>query len=155
MNNYQIIQINPSNASMVYELFDKYRIFYGKESDLKSCRKFINERLHQGDSLIYIVVYQGRAVGFTQLYPKFSSAQMTKNWIINDLYVNEQFRSKGVGTMLLKKGFEIANEKGSNTVYISTQKTNETAQKLYEYLGFKSVDNKNDFLDYFFNLSRY
>ena len=93
MNNYQIIQINPSNASMVYELLDKYRIFYGKESDLKSCRNFINERLHQGDSLIYIVIYQGRAVGFTQLYPKFSSAQMTKNWIINDLYVNEQFRT--------------------------------------------------------------
>ncbi len=152
MNNYQIIQIKPSNASMVYELFDKYRIFYGKESDLKSCRNFINERLHQADSLIYIVIFQGRAVGFTQLYPKFSSAQMTKNWIINDLYVIEQFRSKGVGTKLLRKGFEIAKLKGGKTVYISTQKTNVAAQKLYEYIGFKSVKNNNDFLDYFFDL---
>jgi len=85
MNNYQIIQINPCNASMVYELFEKYRIFYGKESNLKSCIIFINERLRLGDSIIFIVTYQGRAIGFTQLYPKFSSAQMTKNWIINDL----------------------------------------------------------------------
>lgn len=140
---------------MVYELFDKYRIFYGKESNLKSCRNFINERLHLGDSLIYIVIYQGRAVGFTQLYPKFFSAQMTKNWNINHLYVIEQFRPKGVGTMLLRKGFEIAKSKGSNNVCISTQKTNGTAQKLYEYLGFKSLEDKNDFLDYFFDLSEY
>ncbi len=153
MNNYQIIPINSFNADMVYDLFDKYRIFYGKESDLKSCKLFINERLHQGDSIIYIVLYQGRAIGFTQLYPKFSSAQMTKNWIINDLYVLEQFRSKGAGTILLKKGFEIAKTKGSKTVYISTQKTNGTAQRLYEYLGFKPVENKNDFIDYFYDLS--
>lgn len=137
------------------ELFDKYRIFYGKESNLKSCIIFINERLRLGDSIIFIVTYQGRAVGFTQLYPKFSSVQMTKNWIINDLYVMEQFRSKGVGTMLLKKGFEIAKSKGSNMVYISTQKTNLTAQSLYQYLGFKNVENKNDFLDYNFDLSEY
>ena len=81
----------------VTRLFDRYRIFYGQVSDLDAAREFIKMRFQQGDSTIFIALDQLRGVGFTQLYPSFSSALMKRLWILNDLFVEETARRQGVG----------------------------------------------------------
>ena len=34
-------------------------------------------------------------VGFIQLYPSFSTVSLKRQWILNDLYVKEEYRNKG------------------------------------------------------------
>ena len=48
------------------------------------------------------------AIGFTQLYPSFSSLSLKSVWILNDLYVYEEYRKQGVGKMLLDAAKEFA-----------------------------------------------
>ena len=75
-------------------------------------------------------------VGFTQLYPTFSSVNVSKNWILNDLYVEINYRKQGIGEGLIKAAIEFAKKDGASFLELSTAINNITAQKLYEDIGF-------------------
>lgn len=120
----------------VTRLFDRYRIFYGQVSDLDAAREFIKMRFQQGDSTIFIALDQLRGVGFTQLYPSFSSALMKRLWILNDLFVEETARRQGVGGQLMQVAESFARQTGAVKMALSTQMTNQTAQSLYESRGY-------------------
>lgn len=119
------------------ELFNLYRIFYEQESDLEGAKSYIKERIEKKDSVIFIVEDQERLVGFTQLYPTFSSISMKRAWILNDLYVVEDARKQGAGEMLLQKAKEYAIETGAKSISLSTALKNVKAQRLYEKHGYE------------------
>ncbi len=129
-------------------LFDKYRIFYKKDSDLKGAEQFLSERIKNQESVIYIYYDKNIAVGFTQLYPTYSSARMVKNWILNDLFVLEEYRKTGVATQLINKVIEFAKSNDANFVQLETQVDNFVAQKLYQHLGFELQEPDKEFLLY-------
>src|ERR1700741_1515561 len=97
----EIKQITPAESHFVIDLFNEYRVFYNQPSDKNIARDFINQRLTQNESVIFVAfeTIDGKTqpVGFTQLYPTYSSVRVTKNWILNDLYVLADFRKKGIG----------------------------------------------------------
>ncbi|GAB3430858.1 hypothetical protein [Niabella aquatica] len=67
----QTIKISKAQGELVYELFNKYRIFYKQPSDIEAAKKFIQERLNNNESVIFVVLTdEGIPAGFTQLYPK-------------------------------------------------------------------------------------
>ncbi|WP_019244323.1 MULTISPECIES: GNAT family N-acetyltransferase [Bacillus] len=121
----------------VSRLFNSYRMFYEKPSDLNGAKRFIKERMDLGDSIIYVAVEEGMYVGFVQLYPSYSSVSMNRIWILNDLYVEEDVRKKGVGQKLIDQAVELCHQTNAKTLTLQTSVTNKTAQKLYE---------KNDFV---------
>ena len=123
------------------ELFNSYRLFYQQESDIPGAKSFIKERLLNEDSVVFIAYEEGKAVGFVQLYPTFSSVSMKRSWILNDLYVNASARKKGFGEKLLQKAIEFAEETGAKGLFLETGQENETAQRLYEKIGFKKESN--------------
>ena len=77
-------------------LFDEYRQFYEQASDLEGARRFLAERGSRHESVVFLAIdsVSGTAVGFTQLYPSFSSISMKRVWILNDLYVREEYRNR-------------------------------------------------------------
>jgi ribosomal protein S18 acetylase RimI-like enzyme len=123
------------------ELFNSYRLFYQQESDIPGAKSFIKERLLNEDSVVFIAYEEGKAVGFVQLYPTFSSVSMKRSWILNDLYVNASARKKGFGEKLLQKAIEFAEETGAKGLFLETGQENVTAQRLYEKIGFKKESN--------------
>ena len=116
-------------------LFDGYRIFYGKSSDVASARAFLAERLRLGDSVIFVAEAGGGPVGFTQLYPSFSSVGMGRTFILNDLFVGPEGRGSGVGAALVEAASDFARAAGAIRLTLSTQRDNRSAQSLYEKLG--------------------
>ena len=66
---YTLIQANLNHLDDLAVLFDAYRVFYKKETDLDAAKKFLRERLANDQSVIFMVYNDSRAVGFTQLYP--------------------------------------------------------------------------------------
>jgi predicted N-acetyltransferase YhbS len=89
------------DLKFIVDLFDNYRVFYEKPSDKEQAEKFISERLMLGDSQIFVAeTEQKHLVGFVQLYPIFSSTRMKKLWLLNDLFVENEHRGKGISTLL-------------------------------------------------------
>ncbi|MEA5505358.1 GNAT family N-acetyltransferase [Halotia wernerae UHCC 0503] len=117
-------------------LFDQYRVFYQQTSDLKSANKFLYERLQNRDSVIFVASDQGDLVGFTQLYPSFSSVSMKRVWILNDLFVQEVHRNKEVARLLMEAAENYAKQSRAVRVVLATQILNSAAQELYKSRGY-------------------
>lgn len=116
-------------------LFNNYRIFYRQESNPEGAKNFLKERLTKQDSIIYIAYIDNVAVGFTQLYFLFSSVSMTPMYLLNDLYIDKNYRGRSIGTSLMNKAKTLCKEKGYKGIIIQTEVTN-PAQHLYQREGF-------------------
>jgi ribosomal protein S18 acetylase RimI-like enzyme len=133
----EVYQATITDLTGVSNLFNMYRIFYEQESDLEGAKKYIKERMESKDSVIFVVKDKEAYVGFTQLYPTFSSISMKRAWILNDLYVATDARKQGVGEKLLTIAKDYAVTTGANSISLSTAPDNFSAQRLYEKNGYK------------------
>ncbi|MEA5416405.1 GNAT family N-acetyltransferase [Synechococcus sp. BA-132 BA5] len=130
-------QATSADLAALVPLFDGYRQFYGQPSERDRVREFLNERLTQGDSVLFIAEAAGRAVGFTQLYPSFSSISMARIFILNDLFVVPEARRSGVARRLLEAAVGRGREAGAIRLSLSTALTNAAAQALYASAGWE------------------
>ncbi|AQX00674.1 N-acetyltransferase [Elizabethkingia anophelis] len=118
-------------------IFEKYRDFYKKQGDYEGAKSFLKERISNNESVIYIAEADGKTIGFTQLYPLFSSTRMKKLWLLNDLYVEEEYRQKGISIALIDKAKELCRETGACQLSLETSKTNMVGNNLYPKTGFQ------------------
>ncbi len=132
-----ILKATPSDFDKIAPLFDLYRQFYGRPADLEAAKHFLQERLTNTESVIFYARDAGKAIGFVQLYPSFSSISMKRLWILNDLFVMTSARRKKVGRQLLEKATEFAKETNAKGLSLKTAVDNLSAQLLYESLGWK------------------
>ncbi|MGB3542764.1 N-acetyltransferase family protein [Rubrivirga sp.] len=123
-------------------LFDRYRQYYRQPSDLEGARRFLRDRFEADESVLFLATVRGleAAVGFTQLYPFFSSVGMQRVWVLNDLFVGEEARRRGVGRALMEAAHDFARGDGGLRVELATEKTNVTAQALYDDMGYVLED---------------
>ncbi len=121
-------------------LFDEYRQFYQQTSNIEAAIEFIKQRLSAEDSTIFIVENGEKLLGFTQLYPSFSSVSMQGLWVLNDLYVAADARQHGVAKKLMNAADQWARSTASKGLILETDKDNFKAQKLYEKLGYIKQD---------------
>jgi GNAT superfamily N-acetyltransferase len=118
-------------------LFDQYRVFYKQSSDLSAATKFIQERITNHESVIFIAEENDTLIGFTQLYPIFSSVGMKRAWLLNDLFVIPTARGKGVADALLQAAQQWGKATQSRWLMLQTARDNFPAQKVYERNGWK------------------
>ncbi len=116
-------------------LYDGYRQFYRQRSDPRLAERFLRDRLTRGDSVIFLAEDDSGPLGFTQLYPIFSSISAGPAWLLNDLFVAPGARMGGVGRALLERARVHGLATGARWLSLSTEQTNVTAQRLYETLG--------------------
>ena len=139
------IKATLNEIDVLSKLFDEYRVFYNKESDVSGAKKFLTERISNDESVIFIALNdEGIAIGFVQLYRSFTSTGMNRLWILNDLYVNENYRKLGAGEGLITKCKQLAIETNASGLFLETQNENITAQKLYYKTGFE-LNNDHSF----------
>jgi ribosomal protein S18 acetylase RimI-like enzyme len=138
-----IVRATPAHLDLVAPLFDAYRQFYGCSPNFALARSFLSERLERGESVVFVAVVEARAVGFTQLYPTFTSIGASRAWILNDLYVSPEARRKGIGRELMDAARAMAVETGATSLELATAKDNSVAQALYRSCGYKK-DEKFD-----------
>ena len=137
MSNVTIRQATLVDLDLVAPLFDAYRQFYRQVSDLNAARNFLRARFDHGESIVFIAQDSAEAVGFTQLYPMFSSVSLARVYLLNDLYVAASGRKQGVGTRLLNAAVEYARSLNAVRLMLSTEVSNSTAQAVYEAAGWQ------------------
>jgi len=145
----EIVQATPYHIEFLTPLFDQYRQFYRQGSDPEGGREFLLDRMKRRESIVYLALQDGRAVGFVQLYPCFSSTSMKRLWILNDLFVSPTARRSGIGKALIARARELAIETSAKGLQLSTEIHNTNAQALYEQVGFRR---DTDFYRYYMDL---
>ena len=137
---HRVRQATLLDLEQLAPLFDRYRQFYGRASDVAAAREFLFARFTNKESTLLIAHEDERPVGFTQLYPSFSSVSLACIFILNDLFVSEQARRNGVASALMSAAVKFASTLGAVRLSLSTAITNDAAQALYHSAGWKRDD---------------
>ena len=133
--NLQIKMATVDDIKVVADLFNQYRIFYHQTSDMDGAINFLQQRITKNESTIFIAFIDDEPVGFTQLYPIFSSVSLKRAWLLNDLYVAETARRRGIANALLNKAKEFGAENNAGWLLLETAFDNYKAQSVYEKNG--------------------
>ncbi len=148
-NEIEIIQASLENLDELSRLFQNYRIFYKKEPDAEGEKAFLKERITNKESVIYLAKSDDKFIGFVQLFPMFSSTRVTRLWLLNDLYVDKEFRKSGAASLLIERSKQLARETNYAGLMLQTAKDNTTAQSVYDRNEFVQDDNFYSY--YWFN----
>jgi GNAT superfamily N-acetyltransferase len=126
-----------TDLDLLVPLFDAYRRFYRLPSELEQARRFLLEHFQNNDSVIFLAFDDSVLIGFTQLYPSFSSGAMARIFVLNDLFVVPEARRRGAASALLQAAAQYARTAGAVRLALSTEIANMTAQSVYERMGWK------------------
>lgn len=135
-----VFQAQPQDVEKILPLYLGYRRFYQVPESPQQAEAFLRQRITLGESTIFYIELEGKAVGFAQLYPLFCSLEMKRIWLLYDLFVAPEARQSGVAQALLARADRLAQETHSAFIMLSTAKDNHGAQALYEKHGYVRDD---------------
>ncbi len=136
MKEVRVCPASVFDLDAIVPLFDAYRQFYGRVSDPPGARAFLLERFQHQQSVILLALSEREeAIGFTQLYPSFSSTAMARIFVLNDLFVAPSARRRRVASRLLEAAERHARAVGAVRLTLSTAIDNVDAQALYAASG--------------------
>ena len=125
-------------ARQVHELHASWRPDIFLKVDEVIDKEEFKEKIQAKE--IYIAKTEEKIVGYMTLNIKQNSnpiLKYKKYLTIEAICVDENERSKGIGTLLLYKAKKKGKEKGCTDLYLTVNKENENAIKIYEKLGFR------------------
>ncbi|MEV8215273.1 GNAT family N-acetyltransferase [Leifsonia sp. NPDC077715] len=96
----------------------------------------------------YVAVDGDRIVGLAHVREFARPLEGDRGLFVDDLFVIEEERGKGVGGQLLQQARSLAEERGLGVVQWITAHDNETAQKLYD-----AVANRTQWVTYEIDLA--
>ena len=132
-----IRKANLNDVNNIASLFDQYRVWYKKEGDLRGAVAFLTERLQLKESIILLAENEDKTLsGFTQLYPIFSSTRLQRMWLLNDLFVDPNFRGQGISKQLIEAAKDICRQTPACAILLETGKDNDIGNQLYPRTGF-------------------
>jgi ribosomal protein S18 acetylase RimI-like enzyme len=127
----EISKVTASDLAELHPLVESYRAFY-KQPENDKTLGFLEERIKNQEAIAFIARVNGEAVGFTLLYPTFSTVSLSNIWLLNDLYVAESARGNGIANELMDVAEAAAKSSGATRVFLRTANDNLPAQALYE-----------------------
>ncbi len=151
--NIAVRRADANDLDALAGLFDAYRQFYKQPGDVAAARVFLAERIAGDESVVLIaehdvVSINAKAIGFTQLYPLFSSVRLGRTWLLNDLYVAPHARRLGAARALLDAACAFACERGALGIELETGHDNVNAQALYRNAGWEVGGNLHFHIDF-------
>lgn len=140
MDELDLRRAGADDLDALCRLFAGYLRFYEKPVDAARVRDFLSARMAAGESVVFIARRGGEAVGFVQLYPAWSSLSQARTWLLNDLFVDPAARGGGVARALMQAARRLGADTGAVELMLQTARTNATARRLYESLGWQRDD---------------
>lgn len=124
--------LEPADREQWNPLWAGYLEFYkveipAEQTELSWNRFFDPSHNLQG----YVVEVDGVVAGFAHCSFTNSTWLDQPDLYLEDLFVSPDFRRRGLGELLIESCATIAKASGSRRLYWQTQRSNESAQKLY------------------------
>lgn len=131
------LTIRPANAldiDQLVPLVEKYRGFYQQQPSPRT-RQYLVERVESGEALVFLATLDSHLIGFTLIYPTFSTVSLSRVWLLNDLFVEFNYRGQGIASALMARAEAEAQQAGATRLFLRTAHDNTGAQALYEGRG--------------------
>ena len=135
--NLRIEPVSVPQLETLLPMIAAYQRFYGvEEIDEERNRAFFARFLAPSEDGMLLGAWSSdELAGYACLYWHFTSLVPAETVLMNDLYVDERWRSRGVGRALIEASAGIARECGAHRLEWATAPDNRTAQRLYDSTG--------------------
>jgi GNAT superfamily N-acetyltransferase len=133
----QIAPVEAADFERLLPLIAAYQRFYEvDEIDEERNRSFFRRFLAPSEDGMLLGAHDGEELlGYACLYWHFSSLSAAESVLMNDLFVSEAARGRGVGRGLIEASAAVARQRGAAHLEWSTAPDNLTAQRLYDSTG--------------------
>jgi ribosomal protein S18 acetylase RimI-like enzyme len=117
------------------------RVYKTSPGAEKTMRRFLADVANSGYSFLFVAAAGDRTVGFIsgelrQGSPTF----LPKTWAsVDDVFVEPEFRNRGMGRALLQSVQSWAQERGADGISLQVAAANARGRKFYEDLGFREI----------------
>ncbi|NBQ96703.1 MAG: GNAT family N-acetyltransferase [Micrococcales bacterium] len=129
-------QVENEDKSSWQELYGAYLKFYESESVESSTELLWNRLIKDAPEIQGLVaVSNGEVVGIAHFHYQISTWSDTSHCYLEDLYVAEDARGKGVASALIAAVEGLAIQNKSSELFWITKENNTVARKLYEQVA--------------------
>lgn len=132
-----ITKLTKSNFKEIYELYLKYREGANFKSSIQDVKKFLNDEHKRTDDEIFMAKINNKPIGFLHFGKQFSTLSGNMRYRIKSMFVEQEYRGKGIAKKLVKTMQDFAGDK---EVIVKTMRSNEHSPFLYRNTGFKEDD---------------
>jgi len=146
MTSFSVRPVVLEDLGQLKELMHRYIVdFYkGKTPEGSKLDDHIKHLLSSDEAGTQFVAEaeDGRLAGFATLYFSFSTTRLQKIAILNDLFVDADFRGAGLGEKLFLHVLEYTKNEGYAYMTWQTAVDNTSAQALYKKMGGKNINSE-------------
>ena len=136
------VLVRTAQAADIPSLIELLRVLFSIEADFQ----FDHEKQQRGLELliensdercVFVAETEGEVVGMCSVQTLISTAQGAPKGWIEDVCVDEKYRGRGVGKMLLQAVDDWCLSRGIRGLQLLCDTANAPAQKFYEHLGWQ------------------
>jgi len=106
----------------------------------KAGKKYFTEVINNPEAICLIAKDKNKPIGYIAAAPKEFDWRLCKYLEIENMGVSPSYRSKGIGSKLIKECLKIAKKRGFQRVFLTSYYENSQAVAFYETSGFKKID---------------
>jgi len=133
-------QISQQDAASITILCQQLGYSLTRQEILQNIIAVLGSKDHDA----FVAVYDNKVVGWIGLAETIMIESLPF-CEINGLVIDENYRFKGIGKLLVEKAKQWAREKGRNTVRLRCNVKRTEAHLFYRHLGFKETKQQTNF----------
>lgn len=122
------------------EIFDRYRVHYGEDSDPSQAARWLEENLGTRRLRAFVAEADQKCVGFAITMEVPASLRLAHFWQIRDLFVLPTQRRRGVGHALVDQVRAAAIASAAVRLVLQTEEDNDPALRLYADCGYDVIE---------------
>ena len=127
------------DTDTVVELVRLYHAFEAIEFREQATTEALRPLLQHGDAGgIWLIELAGSTIGYIALCFGYSIELGGRDAFIDELFILEEHRGRGVGKTVLEEIQSKARERKVKALHLEVERSNDRARKLYRSLGFAS-----------------
>jgi GNAT superfamily N-acetyltransferase len=97
----------------------------------------IEEKILSSDYYKFEYIIEGKIIGRAFLFLIYNDLHSKPYGLLEDVFIEEKYRGKGIGKELVQRVIEKAKEFGCYKLIATSRFERENVHRLYENLGFK------------------
>ncbi len=146
--NMQIIIYNDEYKQKLFEFTDRCFAELGKRFEPEGRHSFYNDIPNEFD--VFFCMLEKDSVIGTAALKRFDGSEAE----LKALYLDKDYRGKGLGSELMNKVVLAAGELGYKSIVLDSMSQYKAARRLYEKTGFKDIAryNDNEYADVFMRM---
>lgn len=137
MTQYNIRPALPADTNAIFHLIQELAVYENLMHQVTGTPDDLGEHLF-GDvpyAEAMVAEMEGQLIGFALFFKNYSTFLTKPGLYLEDLFVQEAYRGKGIGKALLKAVAQITQDRGYGRLEWSVLDWNETAIAFYRRMG--------------------